>query len=263
MRTHTFHGTLAAMPAASAPLHESLLHGAPLSYERAPERRWAYPLSGLLLVSAFLLYHLIVLLVWNGPGKDLAKPFQSACLEHLRAQAYFRSTRNDQSWAMFAPNPDRVNCFMKVFVVDRQGGIWDFAQDIWSVDRYPYWFYDRRGKVNRNIDGKKNLQRIYGAWVCREWERQHGGEPAKEVRFIKWWTDVPEARTVIDNGGWDAWAAPTKEFVQETVTCATIEHGTLPNELRARYGLPPIDEATSFRPVDVKTWVDEHGAPAE
>lgn len=235
-------------------LSESLLHAAPVPSERVSDRRWAYSFAGMLLVSTFLLYHLGVLLVWNGPGKDLAKDFQSTFLKGVKGYEYFRGTRQDQSWAMFAPNPDRVNVFIKVFVTDQNGEVYDFSQDIYQQNRYPYWFYDRRGKVNRNIDGKKNLQKIYGAWVCREWERQHGGEPARSVRFVKWWTDVPEPRVVIDNGGWDQWSAPYKEFVQETITCAKIEHGSLPNALRERFGLPLIDEAKQFRPVQIRTW---------
>lgn len=244
------------MSGAPAPLSDSLLHAAPIASERAPERRWAYSLAGMLLVSALLLYHVSVLLVWNGPGKDLAKDFQSGFLHGVKAHEYFRATRQDQSWAMFAPNPDRVNAFIKVFVTDQRGDVWDFGQDIYQQDRYPYWFYDRRGKVNRNIDGKKHLQRIYGAWVCREWERQHGGESAREVRFIKWWTDVPEPRVVIESGGWDPWAVPYKEFVQDKIVCGAVEHGTLPNQLRARYGLPLIDEGERFRPVQIRTWRD-------
>jgi hypothetical protein len=48
--------------------------------------------------------------------------------------------------------------------------------------------------------------------------------------------------------------------VQETITCKAVEHGTLPNRLRARYGLPEIDEAAEFRPVEIETWVDERAA---
>lgn len=246
------------MPApAVEPLHQSLLHGgpAPAQGERLGDR-WVYSPAAILLVSVALLYHLAVLLVWNGPGQDLAKPFQTSFLTAVEAYPYFRATRNDQSWAMFAPNPDRTNNFIKVFVIDKDGERWDFGQDIWGEDRYPYIWYDRRGKVNRNLDGKKNYQRIYGAWVCREWERQHGGEAAKAVRFIKHWTQVPEPKEVLARGGWEQWAAPVKVFEQETVRCAKLEHGTLPNALRARYGLPSIDESTGFRKVESKTWWD-------
>jgi hypothetical protein len=246
------------MPAASAPpLHERLLHAAPAPSERAPERRWAYPPAGVLLVSAFVLYHAAVLLIWNGPGRDLARPFQSAFLQHTHGYEYFRSTRNDQSWAMFAPNPDRTNNFVQVLVITHDDTIWDFQQDIWGQDRYPYLWYDRRGKVNRNIDGKKHDQRVYGAWVCREWERQHGGESARAVRFVKRWTDIPEPEQVLRAGGWRPWDAPFKVFEQETIPCETIPHGTLPDELRVRYGLPLLDDPRRFVPVDQPTWAGE------
>jgi hypothetical protein len=244
------------MPGSPEPLHHSLLRAGPVATAE-PTSRWAYSTGGILLVSVFVLYHLCVLLVANGPGQDLAKPFHSTFLEKTQGQAYFRGTGNSQSWAMFAPNPDRTNNFIKVFVVDQRGDRWDFNQDIWGQNRYPYVWYDRRGKVNRNIDGKKHYQRIYGAWVCREWERTNAGEAPKYVRFVKHWTQVPEPDEVIANGGWDQWAAPHKEFEQETVRCDKAVHGTLPNVLRARYGLPLIDEAAEFRPVESKTWWDE------
>ncbi len=251
------------MPTASAPpLHESLLHAAPAPSEPAPERRWAYSPRVVLLVSALLAYHLAVLLVWNGPGRDLATRFHAEFLEASGGYAYFRATRNDQSWSMFAPNPDRTNNFVKVYVIDERGELWDFGQDIWGQDRYPYVFYDRRGKVNRNIDGKRHYQRIYGAWVCREWARQRGGEAPRAVRFVKRWTKVPEPSAVLERGGWDAWAAPHELFEQETITCRKAAHGTLPNELRARYGLPAVDER-AFKPVEIETWAKLRGEGGE
>jgi hypothetical protein len=241
------------------PLHERLLHARPALVDAAPERRWVYPFGGIALTSVFLLYHLCVLLVWVGPTKDLAAPFATTFLKAAKGYEYFGGTRNDQSWAMFAPNPERTNAFVKVFVIDKAGATWDFGQDIHQRDRYPYVFYDRRGKVNRNLDGKKHYQRIYGAWVCREWERLHAGESARAVRFSKWWTDVPEAEVVLEQGGWDAWSAPHKEFEQETIRCASVDHGTLPNTLRERYGLSPIADGV-FREVELETWID---GPAE
>jgi hypothetical protein len=238
-------------------LHESLLHGPPCASERRPTSRWAYPLGAILLASVFVLYHASVLVIWNTPGKGLDKTFHSTFLTKVKGNEYFRGTRLTQSWGMFAPNPNRSNTFVRVFVEDQQGQVWDFEQDIWEEDRYPYIWYDRRGKVNRNIDGKKHLQRIYGAWVCREWERIHGGEQAKSVTFIKRWTVVPRAEEVIKKGGWNQWEAPYKQVEQETITCKTVVHGTLPNELRERYGLPLIDEEKDLRPVVQRTWWDQ------
>ncbi|HLT38032.1 MAG TPA: hypothetical protein VK034_17220, partial [Enhygromyxa sp.] len=165
-------------------------------------------------------------------------------------------TRLTQSWGMFAPTPNRTNTFVQVYVEDQEGQVWDFEQDIWEENRYPYIWYDRRGKVNRNIDGKKHHQRVYGAWVCREWERIHGGESARSVTFIKRWTVVPKPRDVIKRRGWNQWEAPFKQVEQETITCKTVVHGTLPNYLRERYGLPLIDDK-DFRPVVQRTWWDK------
>lgn len=239
-------------------LHESLLHGAPAPSDRRPESRWAYPLWGLLLVSVFVLFHSSVLLVWNTPSKGLAKPFHRTFLKTIQGYEYFRGTRNSQSWGMFAPNPTRTNTFVRVFVEDQDGVLWDFEQDIWGEDRYPYAWYDRRGKVNRRIDNKKKYQRIYGAWVCRQWERTHDGESPKSVSFVKRWTRVPHPNTVIKAGGWDQWDEDHfKQKQQETITCKTAVHGTLPNELRKRYGLDLIDEDEDFRDVSSRTWWDK------
>lgn len=246
---------MASIPA-ETPLHERLLHAPPVTSERRPTSRWVYPLWGILLVSVFVLYHASVLLVWNIPGKGLSKGFHSSYLKHTKGGDYFKGTRLTQSWGMFAPNPNRTNTFLRVFVEDQQGQVWDFEQDIWEEHRYPYVWYDRRGKVNRNVDGKKHHQRMYGAWVCREWERIHGGEAAKSVTFIKRWTVVPKAEEVIKRGGWNQWEAPFKQVEQETITCKTVVHGTLPNYLRERYGLPLIDEK-QFRPVVQRTWWDK------
>jgi hypothetical protein len=246
-----------ASASAETPLHERLLHAPPQAFERRPTSRWVYPLWGILLVSVFVLYHASVLLIWNLPGKGLTKQFHSTFLKETKGNDYFKGTRLTQSWGMFAPNPNRTNTFVRVFVEDQNGQVWDFEQDIWEENRYPYIWYDRRGKVNRNIDGKKHHQRVYGAWVCREWERQHGGEPAKSVTFIKRWTLVPKPREVIERGGWDQWAAPFKQAEQETITCKTVVHGTLPNYLRERYGLPPLEDEKLFRPVVQRTWWDK------
>jgi hypothetical protein len=242
---------------AQTPLHESLLQGPACAIERRPTSRWVYPLWAILLVSVFVLYHASVLVIWNLPGKGLTKAFHSKFLSTVKGNEYFKGTRLTQSWGMFAPNPNRTNVFVRVFVEDQQGQVWDFEQDIWEENRYPYVWYDRRGKVNRNIDGKKHHQRNYGAWVCREWERQNGGEPAKSVTFIKRWTVVPKPRDVIANRGWNQWAAPYKQVEQETVTCKTVVHGTLPNELRERYGLPPLEDEKLFRPAVQRTWWDK------
>jgi hypothetical protein len=245
---------------AEDPLEQRLLHGAPVQTERRASSRWAYSVWGLIVVSVFVTYHVSVLLVWNTPHKGLMRNFHKTFLKQVKGYEYFKGTRNNQSWAMFAPNPTRTNTFVRVFVEDQAGELWDFEQDIWGENRYPYVWYDRRGKVNRRINNKKHYQRIYGAWVCREWERMHDGEPAKSVTFIHRLTRVPHPKQVLEKGGWSQWEAPYKQTEQETITCKTIAHGQLPNDLRARYGLELIDEDEVFRPVRQRTWWDRQEA---
>lgn len=239
------------------PLHDRLLHAPAVATEPRAASRWAYGLWGIVVVSLFVLYHASVLLIWNTPGKGLMKTFHSSFLKQVKGNEYFRGTRNSQSWAMFAPNPTRINAFVHVYVEDQDGEIWDFEQDIWEDNRYPYIWYDRRGKINRRIDGKKNYQRIYGAWVCREWERTHGGEPARSVSFVRRSTRVPHSIEVIEKGGWNQWQAPFKLTEQETIRCKSVTHGQLSNELRERYGLPPLEDEKLFQDVRMRTWWDK------
>jgi hypothetical protein len=74
------------------------------------------------------------------------------------------------------------------------------------------------------------------------------------VTFIRRVTKVPTARQVIERGAWEQWAAESTLKELETVTCKTVPHGTLPNSLRERYGLPLIDEDKHFRDVNIQTW---------
>ncbi len=248
-----------AQPSQPVSLSDSLLHAEPVASERRATSRWSYPQWGVFIVSLFIAYHSVVLLVWNLPSKGLNQTFHKTVLETLQGSAYFNGSRNSQSWAMFAPNPNRDNTFIMVFVEDKNGETWDFGQDIWGDTRYPYLWYDRRGKVNRNLNAKKNNQQIYGAWVCREWERQHGGESAKSVSFVRRYTMVPKPKQVIAAGGWDPWGDQYKQTAQETITCKTTPGAQLPNHLRVRYGLPEIDDK-QIRPIQNRTWVDTREA---
>ena len=235
------------------PLATTLLGAAPTPSGRRPQSPWGYRLTGIVFASVLVIYHLSVLLIWNIPGKGLSKEFHKTYLSAVKGYEYFRGTRNNQSWAMFAPNPTRTNAFIRVLVTDGSGHVWDYDQDIWELNRYPYIWYDRGGKVNRRIDNKKTYQRMYAAWVCREWERHHDGESAKSVQFIKRWTHVPHSDDVVKNGGWDQWSAPYKQKEQETVTCATVPNGQLSDGLRARYGLESAEEEV-FKPVKSRSW---------
>ncbi len=125
-------------------------------------------------------------------------------------------------------------------------------------DRHPYVFYDRMGKINRRINDKKGYQRIYGAWVCRAWEKEHGELP-REVRFVRKWTKVPEPDKVPSKAtegrrfGYNPWKLPSKEDQQSTINCARTPHAQLPPSLRERFGMDPAPE-DHFRGIQLDTW---------
>lgn len=257
-------------------LAHTLLH-APAPEPERP-RRWAYATWAMALVSIFIAYHATVLLVHNLPhgglSEDLHKWFNHPHEVEILGETYepgfdmrgyMVATGNTQSWAMFAPNPHRANAFMKVMAKDAEGDVYDLHHDIRGRRRYPYLFYDRMGKINRRIIEQKGYRRHYAAWVCREWERTHGGEPAVEIIFVKMWTRIPPPQKLIAeaNGnpfkmGYDPMELKLYEREVDTIRCRTTRHAQLPNYLRERYGLPLLeDEERVFRPVVHRTWWDK------
>jgi hypothetical protein len=204
-------------------------------------------------VSTFIAYHLFCLFADNIPNKGMIREFVEFANKQMGARQYFRATGNSQGWGMFAPNPYRSNVFMRVLVEDRNGEVWDLAHDMYGRRSYPYFFYDRIGKINRRIYGGKGYLNPYAAWVCREWARSHDGETPKEVRFVKLKTVIPAPHKVTR--GYDPMKLPLDEEESDTHRCESIPHGQLPNELRERYGFPPLPE-DEFRDVHYRTWWD-------
>jgi hypothetical protein len=243
-------------------LAETLLHR-PVATDDRPLRRWAYPTWLQVVVTLFILYHGVILLVHNLPGKGLAKGAQKVLNERLDANTYWQATGNTQSWAMFAPNPHRSNVFMKVLVKDEAGEVWDLKHDIYGKREYPYLWYDRMGKINRRLIDQKGYRRHYAAWVCREWEKTHGGEPAEEVQFVKMWTQIPSPQAVFERAkgnifrmGFDPMDLALKQREEDVISCATNRQAQLPDHLRERHGLPP-GPPRHFKELSVRTWWDQ------
>jgi len=239
-------------------LASSLLHE-PISDDDG-RGRWAYPLWGKVLATAVILLHTTVLLVWALPGKGLAKGTHKYFNEHFEMSTYLRATGTRQSWAMFAPNPNRTNTFVRVLVEDEEGEVWDLKHDIYGKREYPYLWYDRRGKINRRIARTAGYRRHYAAWVCRQWEKEKGVLP-KEVRFVKMTTRIPTPKKLlkITKGkpwrGYDPMKLKLKEKDEGKFTCATTVHAQLPDYLRERYGMEPAEDG-HFRKARIRTWVD-------
>jgi hypothetical protein len=246
-------------------LAESLLHR-PVATDDRPGRRWAYGGLMQIIATVFILYHGVILLVHNLPSKGLAKGAQKVLNDRLDANTYWQASGNTQSWAMFAPNPHRSNIFMKVLVKDEHGEIWDLKHDIYGKREYPYLWYDRMGKINRRLIDQKGYRRHYAAWVCREWEKDHEGEPAEEVQFVKMWTQIPSPQAVFERAegnifqmGFDPMDLSLKQREEDIISCATNRQAQVPDYLRERYGLPPAPPR-HFKELSVRTWWDQREA---
>jgi hypothetical protein len=235
-------------------LARSLLHE-PVASNDAPDRRWAYPTWAMALVSLFVAYHAATLLVHNLPGGGFSRGLHTFFNKYLKGSEYFRVTGLAQSWGMFAPNPHRTNSFMRVLVEGQDGEVWDLAHDIYGRRRYPYLFYDRMGKINRRIVEARGYQRHYAAWVCREWEREHGGEALRGVRFVRMWNRIPPPEKVYRFMYYDPMDLYLHVVDEDSFECATLQHGQLPNEQRERLGLEPRPDE-EIRDIVLRTWWD-------
>jgi hypothetical protein len=244
-----------------APPTDALLR-APLRVAAADGRRWAYGPVATALVSLFILYHTVTLLQHTTPSAGLAQKFSKTLGEALQAGGYMRATSNIQSWSMFAPNPHRSNMFLQVFVELEDGSVIDLEHDMYGRREYPYLIYDRMGKINRRLIEQDRYQRHYAAWVCRDWALKHGGEMPARVQFVKMWTKVPHPAKVIPTMGFDPMELKLTKERLASVECATTQHAQLPDEIRARHGLPPLPEG-AFRDVPVQTWWDKAKIRAE
>lgn len=232
---------------------DALLRG-PVAEDR-PDERWAYTGKAAALVSLFILYHLLALLQHTTPSVGFSAQWSRGLAAALRIPQYMRFTSSVQSWAMFAPNPHRTNAFLQVKVDTVDGYEYDLRHDIYGRRDYPYFFYDRFGKINRRLLEQDRYQRPYAAWVCREWALQHDGVAPVRVKFTKMWTKVPEPSRLYGTMGFDPYRLTLHKEKLQTYDCAKIPHGQLPDHVRARHGLPPLPEG-AFVDVPQNTWWD-------
>lgn len=246
--------------AADPQVTEALLRG-PVG-EDTTDGRWAYGGWKAAAVSLFVLYHLLALTQHTTPSTGLAERFNRRFAELLRSGAYMRATSSVQSWAMFAPNPHRSNMYLQVRVVTNDGREIDLLHDIYGRRDFPYFFYDRMGKVNRRLLEQERYQSPYAAWVCREWARTHGGEAPVRVNYTKMWTKLPHPRKAIATMGFDPFELKLHKQDLKGFDCATTTHAQLPNDIRARYGFDPLPDG-AFLDVEIVTWHDQKQVKAK
>lgn len=217
------------------------------------------PVGGGILLTVFIAYHVTTIIVSNLPSDGPAAGLQRVFARYALLTLYREATATRQDWGFFAPNPPRENEYMRVLVEDRSGRITDVRHDVYGRRTFPYLWYDRKGKVSRRLSRESEHEAGYAAWVCRAWERAHGGQPAVEVRFLRLVTHIPPPSAAGARDGYDPMALPVEQADAGRYRCADLPHGQLPPDLRRRFALPAAVEG-SMKPAELDTWWDRRAA---
>jgi hypothetical protein len=211
--------------------------------------------AGRILLTVFIAYHMTILFVSNLPSDGPTAGIQQLFARYTLMWLYGQATGTSQVWGFFSPEPPRANEYMRVFIEDAGGRPTDVEHDTYGRQRYPYLWYDHLRKVNRRLASESRYQRGYAAWVCREWERTHDGQPAARVRLVRLSTRIPPPVEAVRTRGWDPARLPLIEKEAGNYACADLPEGQLPPYLRRRFGLSPR-EVGAFKRAELQTWWD-------
>ncbi len=219
-----------------------------------PKMPWAYGPVGRFIISALMAWHVAAVATWLTPEKD--------CMSTWRGDSrkvflkWLTVTQTDQGWGMFAPNPPRTNVFLKVLVTSQDGEVFDLKTDVYAPERKPIpWIWnDRMRKMNRRIIGGESgdtqwYRKWYARYVCRQWALEHEGEAPKKVELVKMWYRMPSPEDTWRHGWYDPEDRLERdgaEKLEHTEDCKRTVMGQLPNFIRERHGLPPLDEEAGW-----------------
>jgi hypothetical protein len=226
---------------------------------------WAYGWLGRTFVGTLLAVHIAAVAAHAIPQKDCTASFRKGAQE--LANPWMRATQTHQSWEMFAPNPSRSNVFMKVYLTDQDGEVWDLGTDANSPRNKatPWLVYDRMGKITRRVtDESPHYQKWMARYHCRKWALEHGGELPRKVEIIKQWYAVPTPEQLREHGPYqpaELLANHGKQKTAYTARCAKEPDAQPSNELRRRHGLPEVPESEIHRAAKPRwpAWVDARG----
>ena len=219
-----------------------------------PKMPWAYGPAGRFIVSILIAWQIAAVAVWLSPDKDSLSTWRGGARQVF--VKWLTLTQTDQGWGMFAPNPPRTNVFLKVLVTDRRGEVFDLKTDVYAPERKPIpWIWnDRMRKMNRRIIGGESgdtqwYRKWYARYICRQWALEHDGEEPKKVELVKMWYRMPSPEDTYRHGWYDPeerLARDGAEKLEHTEDCKRAVMGQLPNWIRERHGLPPLDEEAGW-----------------
>jgi hypothetical protein len=140
-------------------------------------------------IGGFFAFHCLAIFLCQFPGSSpvrqaLAKPFWG----------YIRMFKMGQNWAMFAPEPSRMNAFVRAEVKFKDGSIGFFdlprLSQLGLFERYFRERYRKWAIDNLRSDSQKQHWPASARFVARQIHESTGGIPV-EVSFWRHWILVP------------------------------------------------------------------------
>lgn len=140
------------------------------------------------LTNGFILFHLAAFACWSNP---LNKEFRNPFVEWIAP--YMEWTGLWQSWAMFAPDPMRVNAHLEALIIFRDGSqaIWSFprTQKQGYLERYLKERYRKWSSDYVRVDAYGSLWPDTARFIARLHRKPEN--PPVEVRLIRRWMIIP------------------------------------------------------------------------
>ncbi len=155
----------------------------------APEDSpWAYTRRGRMIVSAFILFHLVAIASFCLPFNTLLLPAaKNAVRPYMLWSGLF------QSWDMFAPDPRKTNLRVGAEVTFRDGQTraWRFPamQELSYGGRYAKERYRKYSNDNLRLDENSALWPDAAAYIARL-NYSDPSNPPVGVQLVRSWSDV-------------------------------------------------------------------------
>jgi hypothetical protein len=210
---------------------------------------WAHRPLGRFLASTLTIFQIVGVGCWLLPDKD---SFTWRTQTHEPFSWWLKITHTTQGWKMFAPNPPRSNLFLKVLITDAQGEVFDMKTDVYAQEQrpLPWIWYTRQRKINRRVAGSEGgggswYQKWHARWFCRKWQLDNEGEIPQKVELVKITYPIPSPEEVAEHGPYDPverLRTMGKYEVIYTARCRTEVDAQLPNAIRTRHGIEPLEE---------------------
>ena len=139
------------------------------------------------LISAFLLFHLVAFASWSLPVNSLLNNRLKAAIK-----PYMLWSGLFQTWQMFAPDPERVNSFVHAEITMRDGStrLWSLGRmnEIGYVDRYFKERYRKFSTEYLRIDEYSALWPDAARYIARA--NRSPSNPPVAVRLVRSWSEI-------------------------------------------------------------------------